>query len=56
MGSDSDGDDVREEKRLEGVKVGGFEKEALEIRVEVPVQSFVGRSKDCYVVCRHGFL
>jgi len=45
---------MREEKRLEGVKIGGFEKEAFEIRVEVAVQSLVGRSEDCYVVFGHG--
>jgi len=53
LGSDLRGDDVREEKRLEGVKVRGLEKEALEISVEVPVQSLVGRSENCYVVCSH---
>lgn len=55
LGSDLRGNDVGQNKRLKRVKVGGLEEEALEIGVEVSVQSFVGWSEYCYIVVCDGF-
>ena len=45
-GSDPGGEDVGEEEGLEGAEVTGFEEEALEERVEVSFEGFVGGCED----------
>lgn len=41
------------EKGLERLQVAGFEKEALEIRVEIAFESFISGCEDCDVVVHY---
>ena len=50
------GEDVEEEQRLERLEVPGLEQEALELRVEVPLQRLIPRREDGNFVPPDGVL